>query len=175
MTFGWVSCEDRRLASGHRTSAKTGERVGTAIGNLLRTHGHSTALCLSGEMSRWRCSPLDSYSHLVSLLASLSFPDISPTLARFSTNTRDIAWIIAACLPVPSSPKPDVEKGDGSANQHDTQASAVHRRSAVAEMPHHEGARWWRRLNRYMSIIGLLVIGAVIALVVVGVRQRWGS
>ena len=96
-------------------------------------------------------------------------------LACLKTDTRDTAWIIAACLPVPSNPKPDMEKGDGAASQHDTHASAAHRRSAMAEAPHHEGARWWRRLNRYMSVVGLLVIGAVIALVVVGVRQRWGS
>ena len=108
-------------------------------------------------------------------LASFLLLDTSPTLARSDTNTRVTAWIIAACLPVPSSPKSDLEDGDGRADQHDTQASAAHRRAAMAEMPHHEGARWWRRLNRYMSVVGLLVIGAVVALVVVGVRQRWGS
>lgn len=176
MTFGWVLCGSRRLVSGRRTFAKTGERVGTAIGNRLRRQDRPTALCLSGEMSKWRCSPLGSYSHLVSLPTCLTYQSsIPPALARLKTNTRGTAWIVAACLPVPSNPKPDMEEGDGGASQHDTQASATHRRSAMAETSRHEGALWWRRLNRYMSVVGLLVIGAVIALVVVGVRQRWGS
>jgi hypothetical protein len=34
-------------------------------------------------------------------------------------------------------------------------------------------ARWWRNLNRVMAIVGLLVIGAVIALIIVGVKQQW--
>lgn len=35
-------------------------------------------------------------------------------------------------------------------------------------------AIWWRRVNRGMSIVGLLILGAIIALSVVGVKQRWG-
>jgi hypothetical protein len=33
--------------------------------------------------------------------------------------------------------------------------------------------KWWRGVNRRMSIAGFLVIGAVIALSVVGVQQQW--
>ena len=39
----------------------------------------------------------------------------------------------------------------------------------------HENARWWRTLNRYMSLLGILIIGAVVALVIVGVKQGWGQ
>lgn len=39
----------------------------------------------------------------------------------------------------------------------------------------YRSARWWRNLNRVMSVVGLLVIGAIIALVVVGVREQWAS
>lgn len=35
-------------------------------------------------------------------------------------------------------------------------------------------AIWWRKVNRGMSLIGLLILGAIIALIVVGVQQRWG-
>ncbi|KAF1814432.1 hypothetical protein P152DRAFT_472199 [Eremomyces bilateralis CBS 781.70] len=35
-------------------------------------------------------------------------------------------------------------------------------------------ARWWRNLNRIMCVVGLLLIGAVIALAVVGTRMRDG-
>lgn len=37
----------------------------------------------------------------------------------------------------------------------------------------HYTARWWRNLNRGMSVVGLLVVGAVIGLTVVGVREEW--
>lgn len=50
------------------------------------------------------------------------------------------------------------------------------RLSKLAEVDlRHENARWWRSLNRYMSVLGLLIIAAVVALVVVGVKQGWGQ
>lgn len=36
-------------------------------------------------------------------------------------------------------------------------------------------ARWWRNLNRIMAVVGLLVIAAIIALVVVSLREGWGT
>ena len=39
----------------------------------------------------------------------------------------------------------------------------------------YNSARWWRNLNRGMSIVGLLVLGAIIALIVIGMKQQWGS
>ncbi|EWC45110.1 hypothetical protein DRE_06249 [Drechslerella stenobrocha 248] len=35
-----------------------------------------------------------------------------------------------------------------------------------------DNARWWRNLSRVMSVVGLLVLGAVIALLVVGLKAR---
>jgi hypothetical protein len=37
----------------------------------------------------------------------------------------------------------------------------------------YNSARWWRNLNRIMSVVGLLIIGAIIALAVLGVQQRF--
>jgi hypothetical protein len=37
----------------------------------------------------------------------------------------------------------------------------------------YQSAKWWRGLNRFMAVIGLLVIGAVVALAVIGVREGW--
>lgn len=37
----------------------------------------------------------------------------------------------------------------------------------------YQSARWWRNLNRVMSIVGVLVLGAVAALVVIGIKDRW--
>jgi hypothetical protein len=39
----------------------------------------------------------------------------------------------------------------------------------------YQSAKWWRGLNRIMAVIGLLVIGAVVALVVIGIRERWAK
>ena len=39
----------------------------------------------------------------------------------------------------------------------------------------YHGAKWWRALNRGMSIIGGLLIIAAISLTVVGVKQQWIS
>lgn len=35
-----------------------------------------------------------------------------------------------------------------------------------------DNARWWRNINRVMSVIGILVLGAIIALLVVGLKGR---
>lgn len=82
--------------------------------------------------------------------------------------------MVGACLPLPLNPQLDMEEGPGSTSQLDVRSSHP-RHSTLPHELYYEGARWWRRLNRYMSVVGLLVIGAVIALVVVGVQQRWGS
>ena len=82
--------------------------------------------------------------------------------------------MIASCLPLPPNPQPDMEEASGSTSQLDVRSSYP-RRSMLPHELYYEGARWWRRLNRYMSIVGLLVICAVIALVVLGVRQGWVS
>jgi len=39
----------------------------------------------------------------------------------------------------------------------------------------YQSARWWRNLNRVMSIVGILVLGAVAALAVIGVKDRWAQ
>jgi hypothetical protein len=31
--------------------------------------------------------------------------------------------------------------------------------------------KWWRNVNRFMSIIGLLLVGAMVALIVTGTKQ----
>lgn len=79
--------------------------------------------------------------------------------------------MIAALLPLPANPVHQMEeqgRGSGSFGYvHYTHQ--VH----VLDETRYESARWWRNLNRVMSMVGLLVIGAVIALVIVGVRQGW--
>jgi hypothetical protein len=78
------------------------------------------------------------------------------------------AWMIGALLPLPTNPEHQMEEQRrGSSNfgyvdyGHQLQ---------VLDETRYASARWWRNLNRVMSVVGLLIIGAVIALAVVGAR-----
>lgn len=45
----------------------------------------------------------------------------------------------------------------------------------MLDMRLYNHARWWRTRNRAMAIVGIFVIGAVVALIIFGVRQKWRS
>jgi ABC-type multidrug transport system permease subunit len=79
--------------------------------------------------------------------------------------------MIAAFLPLP--PNPNVQMKDAENNGVSHHVSKYQK--YVIDESRYESARWWRNLNRIMSVIGLLIIGAVVALAVVGVRERWGQ
>ncbi|KAI0911941.1 hypothetical protein F4823DRAFT_257521 [Ustulina deusta] len=89
------------------------------------------------------------------------------------------AWMIAALLPLPPNPRLDMEELGKSTAQFqmpgDSGAEPLYRRVAPIDDSRYQSARWWRNLNRYMSIVGLLILGAIAALIVVGVKQRWGK
>lgn len=53
--------------------------------------------------------------------------------------------------------------------------AALKQRIAQYDEMRYQSAKWWRTLNRVMSVFGLLILGAIAALVVVGVRQGWGQ
>ncbi|KAM5353758.1 hypothetical protein ACJ41O_000408 [Fusarium nematophilum] len=83
-----------------------------------------------------------------------------------------LAWMIAALIPLNQ-----VSQSEDTERNHSTSKLAVRRDSSsqtnVEEDAVFRSAIWWRKINRGMSIIGLLVLGAIIALIVVGVKQRW--
>ncbi|CAK7200756.1 hypothetical protein SEUCBS139899_003455 [Sporothrix eucalyptigena] len=82
------------------------------------------------------------------------------------------AWMIAAFLPLPLDPQRAMEKrAEGEFGV----PAALKRRIAQYDEMRYQSARWWRTLNRVMSVFGLLILGAVAALVVVGVHQGWGQ
>ncbi|KAI1757453.1 hypothetical protein F4782DRAFT_130236 [Xylaria castorea] len=89
------------------------------------------------------------------------------------------AWMIAAFLPLPPKPQFDMQERDKSVTpfraREDSRAELLYGRVAPIDDSLYQSARWWRNLNRYMSIIGLLILGAIAALSVVGVKQRWGK
>lgn len=105
-----------------------------------------------------------------------------------------IAWMMAAFLPLPSNPMSEMREMESSTSNLDETNGNVNeyaRHVKPMDGVRYESARWWRQLNRIMSFIGLLIIGAVVSsnipfplhaetnelqvtLVVVGLHQRWG-
>ncbi|GAB1320547.1 Serine-rich protein [Madurella fahalii] len=79
-----------------------------------------------------------------------------------------LAWMVAALLPLPPNPKLQMFERDNISGH-----PAFQYHQQLVEETRFESARWWRNLNRVMSVVGLLIIGAVIALAVVGVQQGW--
>lgn len=87
------------------------------------------------------------------------------------------AWMIGALLPLPKpSPLAMVQR--------DSSYSDLGIRSHSNEFERHiesvdelryQNARWWRMLNRCMSVIGLLIIGAIVGLSVAAVKQGWAT
>ncbi|KAL5629376.1 hypothetical protein BROUX41_001983 [Berkeleyomyces rouxiae] len=88
-----------------------------------------------------------------------------------------LAWMLAAVLPLPDADAEQKLMEDGLNRSGDV--SSAHE-PIVPSQPQPddtlhlrmlEAARWWRRLNRYMSVVGVLVLGAMVALIVVGVNS----
>lgn len=83
-------------------------------------------------------------------------------------------WIIAATIPIHTRPLiDDLEEGHPTSNEDLRQTRDNKAQLMNDDM--YRSAIWWRNVNRGMSVIGLLVLGAVIALIVVGIKQRWAS
>lgn len=82
------------------------------------------------------------------------------------------AWMLASFLPLPSAAQADVrEKKNHSASDLDLESGRQHPNKGQNCSSHYNRIRWWRNLNRYMSVIGLFLIGAAIALTVTGTQQ----
>jgi hypothetical protein len=83
--------------------------------------------------------------------------------------------MIAALLPLPPNPKLQMFESDSNQSRFGAGHPVSRYQRYLVDERRYESARWWRNLNRGMSIVGLLIIGAVVALAIVGVRQGWGS
>ncbi|KAI9147915.1 hypothetical protein HJFPF1_11733 [Paramyrothecium foliicola] len=84
-----------------------------------------------------------------------------------------LAWMIGALLPLPSDPQNKLYDQEAQSTSHidfETNLSTSAQGLSEARYRH---IQWWRSVNRGMSIVGVLVIAAIIALSVVGVRQQW--
>ncbi|XP_044717584.1 serine-rich protein [Hirsutella rhossiliensis] len=83
-----------------------------------------------------------------------------------------LAWAIASFLPLPPISGPEMAQMNPSMSHLDLRLEA-NSPMDMLDMRLYNHARWWRTLNRAMGIVGIFVIGAIIALIVFGVRQQW--
>ncbi|KAL8423408.1 hypothetical protein RB596_003571 [Gaeumannomyces avenae] len=82
------------------------------------------------------------------------------------------AWMIAAVLPLPEQPRLQMLERDHSQSELGISES-LRRQFNEADDVRYQSAKWWRNLNRGMSLVGLVIIGIVVGLVVVGIQQGW--
>ncbi|KAI9847848.1 MAG: hypothetical protein M1837_001741 [Sclerophora amabilis] len=79
-----------------------------------------------------------------------------------------LAWMIGAVLSLPPQPKTFHKR---KSNLGDLEA-ALQEDDISIDHTHYYNTVWWRNLNRIMSVVGVLMIGAIIALVVVAIKMR---
>lgn len=83
------------------------------------------------------------------------------------------AWMFAAFLPLPSPTRLETHDKNYTSGHLDPEYGITHRSLDDPVASFYFRANWWRNLNRYMSIVGIFVIGAAVALAVAGTQQRW--
>ena len=90
-----------------------------------------------------------------------------------------LLWMLGAALPLPRKPlgATDAEKQVGGGSEEDVQMAMMKHEAGDAEKRWREEkewlkARWWRTLNRVMSLVGLLVIGAVVTWCILMYKKR---
>ncbi|KAK5163591.1 uncharacterized protein LTR77_010540 [Saxophila tyrrhenica] len=128
-------------------------------------------------------------SYRLSTWRAPSFVESLDTLVRKRGNRQillfalgfvcPLLWMVGAVLPVPERPaEDDGEVGLASvgASEEDLAAAMMKHEAGDGERRWREEkvwrkARWWRGLNRVMSVVGVLVIGAVVSTIVI-LRER---
>ncbi|KAM3071905.1 hypothetical protein ACMFMG_008372 [Clarireedia jacksonii] len=90
------------------------------------------------------------------------------------------AWMIAAFLPLPRAPSLEMRERqdsapdfDANANSSSTGLTDYAREFGPLDEARFVSAKWWRMLNRWMSIVGLLIIAAIVILAIEGTRKGW--
>lgn len=96
-----------------------------------------------------------------------------------------LIWFIAAFSPLPRRPNAytDLEKNNAYATaSHNNIYSEEGDIVARLRLEKHlrgleevkwQNARWWRRMNRWMCFVGLVVLSIIITLAVIGTKSRW--
>jgi hypothetical protein len=98
--------------------------------------------------------------------------------------------MIGALLPLPPDPVKEMQERDNSTSNLSEVAPVDYSRylGAMDEV-RYESAKWWRRVNRTMSFVGLVVLASIVStavdcfrfrtdswkivLIVISLRERW--
>jgi hypothetical protein len=85
------------------------------------------------------------------------------------------SWMLGALLPLPVKPVAPMQEDHSTSNLDETNDSPNDylRQFGPMDESRYESAKWWRRLNRWMSLAGVLIIAAIVVLVVIGLKERW--
>lgn len=101
--------------------------------------------------------------------------------------------MIAAFLPLPRRPLQEMQERDNSTSNlgvSNDNFNDYERQFSPMDEAHYESAKWWRRLNRWMSFVGAILIAVIVShlasgmpsliltcvqiiLVVISLRQGW--
>lgn len=72
------------------------------------------------------------------------------------------AWFLASFLPLP--PRPEISSVKGQNNGRQAQVvEDIEKRLGPIDEARYENARWWRNINRIMSLIGIVIVVAVVS------------
>ena len=128
--------------------------------------------------------PSKRVSNRLSVWRAPSFVESLDTLVRSRTNRQILlfavgfvfpfAWMLGAVLPIPRRPVSEEElgqvlgRGGEGGSEEDVAAAMMKHEAGDAEKRWREErmwlkGRWWRALNRIMSLVGVLVLGAVVS------------
>ncbi|TFA97936.1 hypothetical protein CCMA1212_010331 [Trichoderma ghanense] len=84
-----------------------------------------------------------------------------------------LAWMIGAVLPIPPKPERAMTERIYITGHLDIRMEARHQRQYIHAERLHERLKWWRSVNRRMSIIGGIILSLCIILIAVGAKQQW--
>jgi hypothetical protein len=81
-----------------------------------------------------------------------------------------IAWFMGAFWPLSPKPHfvPEAPMTVGKAQNGDPELAVF---ASADDERKYENARWWRNVNRIMSVVGLLLIGGIIALAILATKS----
>ena len=84
--------------------------------------------------------------------------------------------MIAAVLPLPRNPMKEMRERDNSTSNLDESNEGPNdytRQFGPMDEARYESAKWWRNLNRWMSLVGFLIIAAVVSSQLILVKIVW--
>jgi hypothetical protein len=74
--------------------------------------------------------------------------------------------MIAAVLPLPANPMKEMRERDNSTSNLDESNEGPNdytRQFGPMDEARYESAKWWRNLNRWMTVVGVMIIAAIVS------------